>query len=156
MIKEKILNLISRMFNYESDPCLLAFTVSLSVYIALCPFVFLHTIMVLTAAWFFSLNSVFMLIITNTINNPWTMLFIYTSGYSFGNLILHTILGYRPMALNPAWMEPLNNTLHSMTGMSGIALWSFLIGGNLLAILFSVILYPIIKYMCTKVIVNNK
>ena len=56
--------------------------------------------------------------------------------------------GCEPRWSNPSWMEFINVPLRTYTGVEGISFWSFMIGGNLLGLLFSVMLYPVVKHMC--------
>jgi len=46
---------------------------------------------------------------------------------------------------DPAWVENCNILLKEYTGISGLSLSAFLIGGNLLAIGLSLALYPLMK-----------
>ena len=72
------------------------------------------------------------------------MAFVYAADYMAGDLLLK-FLGFSPMALNPHWMEAINGPLRIYTGVDGIAFWSFMVGGNLLGLLFGAMLYPIVK-----------
>jgi len=76
---------------------------------------------------------------------------VYASGYLFGQFVLSTLLGINTLSLNPTWMAPLNSVISRHTGIQGISFWSFLIGGNLLGILLSVMLYPIVRYVFKRV-----
>ena len=144
MIKEKILNFMRRNLSGEQSPHRVALSASVGVFIAFSPYHFFHTILIFVLSWLMGLNLVITFAVTHLINNPWTMVFIYGVDHLVGDFILG-LMGYSPLTLNPSWMELINKPLRTYTGVEGIAFWSFMIGGNLLAILFSVMLYPIVK-----------
>jgi uncharacterized protein (DUF2062 family) len=141
-IKEKFLNL----FSYESSPHKLALACSLGIYIAFSPFFGLHTIMLIGAGLLFNLNVPLLLIIGYTVNNPFTMVPIYVSGYLLGHWILHTRLQIPLDASNPWWMEKVNLFLQQHVGHSHISLWGALVGGNVLGIALALLFYPILLY----------
>jgi len=80
---------------------------------------------------------------------------VYAAGYFFGEWVLG-LLGVNPLALNPFWMGSINRLLLYYTGLTGISFWSFMIGGNLLGLLFSVILYPVLKLFFTKIVLIKR
>lgn len=144
MIKEKILNYIRRGITEEQSSSRLALSVSMGVFIAFSPYLFFHTIMIFLFSWLCGLNVMVTFGVTYAINNPWTMVFVYAADYLAGDFVLN-LIGFCPMMLNPSWMEVINQPLRTHTGVEGIAFWSFMLGGNLLGLLFSVMLYPIVK-----------
>jgi len=120
------------------------------VFVAFSPFVCLHTVMILMAGWLCSLNMPVMLAVSWFINNPYTMVPVYALDCKFGDLIFY-LLGIDGVLLNPSWMSPVNHFLATYIGLSNISFWSFIIGGNLLALVMSGILYPIFSYFFMKV-----
>lgn len=70
---------------------------------------------------------------------------IYAADHVVGDSIFY-FLGINGMELNPDWVCSLNTWISHYTGMEGISLWAFLIGGNLLSLLLAAIIYPIIRY----------
>lgn len=127
----------------ERSPHKLALSFCVGVYISFSPFIFFHTVMVLVFSWLFSLNipAVFA---GAFVNNPWTMVPCYAAGYAVGEFCLGTLCNINTVALNPAWMASINESLVHYIGMKGVALWSFLVGGNLLGITLGVMLYPVL------------
>jgi uncharacterized protein (DUF2062 family) len=144
MIKEKILSFVHRFLCQEPSAERFAMSVSMGVFIAFSPYHFFHTILIFLLSWLCSLNVVVTFAVTYAINNPWTMAFVYAADYFSGDIILK-FLGFSPMALNPSWMEAINGPLHYYTGIDGIAFWSFMLGGNLLGLLFGAMMYPIVR-----------
>ncbi|MCK5633138.1 DUF2062 domain-containing protein [bacterium] len=131
----------------------LALSVSVGLFIAFLPFLFTHTLMVFVFSWLFSLNlpAVF---VGAVVNNPWTIVPCHMAGYFVGEFFLRTVCRLDPMTLNPSWMVFLNDPIERVAGIQGVSFWSFMIGGHLLAVGVSVIMYPLLKmifkYLCIK------
>ncbi len=142
-LKHKLLNL----FSYEHSPHKLALACSISLYIAFSPFFGFHTLMLIGSGMFFGLNVPLLLILGYTINNPFTMVPIYVSGYLLGFWIIHNWLDIPFEASNPWWMEKVNLFLQQHVGHSHISLWGLLVGGNVLGIALALIFYPILLYI---------
>jgi uncharacterized protein (DUF2062 family) len=126
----------------------LAFTCALGVYIGISPFPGLHTVMTFAFAWFFAVNLAVLLAVSMVINNPWTMLPVYSFDHLFGTWIFK-YLQVDYLALDPAWMASLNLFLKEHTGITGISPIAFLVGGNVFAIVMAVISYPLLKSIFT-------
>jgi len=149
MIKEKILTYCRHMIKREKSVHTLALSVSVGVFIAFSPYIFFHTIMIFVLSWLLNLNLVITFAVTYAVNNPWTMCFVYLADYLTGDFILR-MASCSPVLMNPSWMNWVNGQLCAYTGLSGLSFWSFMVGGNLLAVLFSVMLYPIMKNICIR------
>lgn len=124
-------------------PHSMALSVCAGIYIAFSPFIALHTVMVIAAAYIFNLNGPVMFIVSNAINNPWTLLLVYGLDYAFGSFIFR-IFGIDGAALNPAWLANIINYCNAYLHIPNFSFWTFMVGGNLLGILASVISYPYI------------
>lgn len=149
LIVKPFKNFFEKLILKERRPKVLALSFCIGVYIAFCPFVFLHTAMVFALSWFFSLNLAVTLAASVFVNNPWTMLPIYSIDYFFGNWVFK-LFGVNPLMFNPCWMDRFNNIVFEYTGVSGISFWSFMVGGNLLGLLISVSLYPVVRLVFEK------
>ncbi len=154
----------------EKSPHRLALAFCLGNFIAFSPFIGLHTIMVFICAWVFGLSLPVMLTVSMAINNIWTLVPIYVSDYIFGywlshnflklnftnlNKILLTIISWLPTLFFQKVHGALDCTKHFFQETLGLpkpCLWSFLIGGNILGLVTSLMLYPIIKRLFTKLI----
>lgn len=132
-----------KLLSYES--CAHRFTLSacMGIYIAFSPFLGLHTAMVFLFSWLFALNCAIVLAVSVLVNNPWTMIPVYGTGYVFGDWVVR-FFGITSQH-NPSWMQMCNNWIYKHTGLSGISLWGFLIGGNILGIALGMLAYPLIK-----------
>ena len=144
MIVRMIRQVYKILTTSERCPQRLALSCCIGVYIAFSPFVGLHTAMVFLFAWLFALNSAVMLTVSIFINNPWTMMPIYAIDYMVGNWLFH-LFDLDGQHLNPQWVESMNTFIATHTGLQGLSLWAFLLGGNLLGLVAGGILYPILK-----------
>ncbi len=80
------------------------------------------------------------------INNPWTMVPVYGFGYWFGDWLLNFVQ-INHHAYNPSWVMMCNSWLQQYIPWEGFSLWAFLVGGNILGILFGLISYPFVKWL---------
>ncbi len=108
--------------------------------------------MIFILSWLLQLNPAATFMSTYIINNPWTMAPLYFVDYIFGNWFLYICFGLNSMTINPSWIEQANTWIAYYTGFKGISFWGFMVGGNLLGILFSVILYPVLLNIFTKML----
>ena len=154
MIFNRIHALILRVIAHEKSPRKLALTCTLGIYIGISPLVGLHTIMVFLLGWMFTLNIPVLFTVSMTIHNPWTMMPVYAIDHLFGKW-LFTFFNIDHCAWDPVWVESCNLFLKKHTGIAGLSLSAFFVGGNLLAIGVSVMLYPIMKHVFTKYLISN-
>ena len=130
----------------------LALASSVAVYVAFSPFFGLHTLMHVVCGWFFGLNIPLLLVVGYTVNNPWTMIPIYMSGYFLGYWLLHSCLGFSISSVNPWWMESVNTRLHYYLGFVDVSFWAFMVGANILGIILAFISYPFFKVFFRRLI----
>ncbi len=135
---------MQRFFTYEQSPRKLAFTFVIGVYIGISPFVGFHTLMTFVFGWLFTLSIPALLAISIAVNNPWTMVPVYSLDHYFGKWLLH-LFKIDFTHLEPAWIDSCNSFLHNTIGISGLSLSAFLIGGNILGISVALALYPLSK-----------
>lgn len=145
-MKNRILQKLNQFIVQEPSPekLILSFCVGNFVAFSPYPFPFGHTGLALLLSLAFGLNTSIVFFAAFLINNPWTAILVYGTDYMFGFWLVHYLLGLEPA--NPAWMNFINNFLQQKVNCGNFCLWSFLIGGNLLGIITSVMLYPILKY----------
>lgn len=148
MVRKKIRSLVEQVASQGQCASKLALTCSLGIFIGISPFVGAHTAMTFLLGWALRLNIPRLFAVSMLIHNPWTMVPIYSFDHFFGKW-LFSFFNIDPMSLNPAWVASLNFFLERYTGISGLSLTAFLIGGNLLAISISVILYLPMKRVFT-------
>lgn len=155
MIAQRIHSILKLLIAKERSYQRLAASFCIGVYIAFSPFIGLHTVMVCIFSWLFRLNIAVTFAGALLVNNPWTMIPVYTTGYFFGDWLIRHVLGFDLLGLNPWWMSFINESLFEYTGISTVSLWSFLVGGNLLGIVISVMLYPVMKRLFAQLVTET-
>lgn len=78
---------LSSIFSVKDSPQKIALSFSVGVFFGMSPFLGLHTILGIAAAWLFRLNK-FVTIVGVYITNPWTIVPIYTFATWFGAKLL--------------------------------------------------------------------
>lgn len=136
--------LLRRLMVQEVSPHKLALTCSLGVFIGISPLIGLHTIMTIAFGWVFALSIPALFAVSVFVNNPWTMVPVYSIDHLFG-VWFFDCLAIDYTRLDPVWVESCNLFLKQHTGISGLSLCAFLVGGNLLATGISVMMYPVMK-----------
>lgn len=144
-----------QLIRLEKDSTKLAFGCSLGIYIAFSPFIGFHTAMTFLFSWLFGLNVAVLFTVSMLINNPWTMVPVYGLGYWFGDF-LFSCIGFNHHAYNPQWVLVCNAWLQHYIAWEGFSFWAFMLGGNVLGILFALISYPIITWLVTTVGITHK
>jgi len=151
MVMQRIYGVLKSLFIKERSSKKLATSFCVGAYIAFSPFMGLHTVMTFAFAWLFNLNLAATFTGSCLINNPWTMIPVYSGGYFFGDWLLHAVFGFDTIGSNPTWMACINEPLAAYVGLPQVSLWSFLLGGNLLGIVIGIGLYPVMNYLFTKI-----
>ncbi len=145
-----LVNYLKKFVYKERSAQKLALSFCIGNYIAFSPFLGLHTVMVFIAVWLFQLNFPITLAVAYAVNNIWTAVPIYTLDYAFGYWLVHKVMRIKMLTYSPSWMAFINNFFELKLGLAKPCLWSFLIGGNLLGILTSLMFYPIVKKLFAK------
>lgn len=157
MLSSRIRSLVKRLTAHEQSRSAhkLALTCAVGVFIGISPLVGGHTLMVIVFGWVLRLNIPAVFLISVFINNPWTMVPIYSLDYFFGKWLLEA-LNIDYLSWDPAWVGSVNSFLERYTGISGLSLTAFLLGGHLLAFGISVMLYPLMRRIFTIYLSNSK
>jgi uncharacterized protein (DUF2062 family) len=153
VVMKSLINYLKKFVYEEQSAQKLTLSFCIGCYIALSPFLFLHTVMVFIAVWLFELNLPVTLAAA-AINNPWTMVPVFMADYLFGYWLVHNVMGIEYFMASPNWMNNINDFCEMTLGITKPCLWSFMIGGNLLGILLSLALYPIMKKLFEKLILE--
>ena len=148
MVLTQIRSLAERLVAKEQCAHKLALTSVLGVFIAISPLIGGHTAMTFLFGWMFGLSIPAIFAVSVLVNNPWTMVPIYSFDHLFGKWLL-TSLDIDYLRWDPVWVESCNAFLHHHTGINGLSLSAFMIGGHLLAIVISAMLYPLMKRIFT-------
>ena len=155
MIRKQIRSFIERLMVQEQNPRTLAFACVLGVYIGISPFPGFHTLMTFIFAWLFSVNVAVVLAVSMFINNPWTMLPVYSFDHLFGTWLLKSLhIDY--VQWDPSWMESFNMFVKKHIGISGLSPIAFIVGGNVLAIGMALISYPLLKRIFARYYLNKQ
>lgn len=149
MIFKRIHPFITRIIAQERSPRRLAFTCALGIYIGISPLVGLHTLMVFLCGWMFALSIPVLFTVSMMIHNPWTMMPVYAIDHLFGKW-LFSVFSIDYLQWDPVWVESFNFFLKEHTGITGLSLSAFFVGGNLLGLGVSVMLYPVMKRIFTR------
>ncbi len=136
-----------RLLLHERSPKKLALAVSVALYVAISPFLGLHTIMLVVAGWMFNLNIPVLIIVSYTVNNPWTMVPLMLGGYWVGYKILHVWLGLSVAAINPPIMHLVNDYLYRYIGLQDVSFWAWILGGNVVGLAVAAITYPLLHIL---------
>src|SRR5437762_8508758 len=112
------------------------------------PFIGFRTLITFLCGWLFALDLAALFAISFFVHNPWTIIPIYTLDHFVGQWFFG-LFNINGMQLDPSWVEACSTFLKDHTGISGLSLSAFLVGGNLIGISISIILYPFIKKIFT-------
>ncbi len=140
MMRKKIRSLAERLFLKERSPHKLALTCSLGSFIAISPLVGGHTAMTLLFGWLLRLSIPAVFMVSMFINNPWTMVFIYSFNHWFGKRLFDAC-NINPAHWEPAWLESCYLFIKQHTGISGLSVSALLVGGHILALSVSLMVY---------------
>lgn len=155
MIIQRINIFLNSLLLKERSPQKLALSLCIGTYVGFSPFVGMHSLFGFLLAWAFQLNFPVIWIASHIVNNPWTMVPVYSSGYFFGDWLLRGVCGIDSMGMNPAWMGFINGYLTHYIGIR-ISLCSFLVGGNILGMLLASILYPFVKRLFVRLSMGQR
>ncbi len=145
-----------KLLLHERSAKKLALATSVALYVAISPFLGLHTMMLVVAGWLFNLNIPVLIMVSYTVNNPWTMIPLMAGGYWAGYKILHVWCGLSVAAINPAIMSWFNAYIHTYLGLKDVSFWAFMLGGNIVGIFVALALYPLLHLFFKKIIHENK
>ena len=151
MIVRSLLQKIQALALQERSSSKLALSCATGIFIAFSPFMGFHTVMTFLFSWLMGLNLAATFAVSCLVNNPWTMIPIYSADYFFGQMIMTGFFKVDTISLNPLWMNWVNDLLAKYCGVSEISFWSFMIGGNILGLILACIVYPVFKLIFERV-----
>lgn len=153
MLRKRIHSLVKRLLLQERSPHRLALTCSLGAFIAISPLMGGHTLMTFVFSWLLRLSVPAVFAVSFSINNPWTMIPIYSFNHLFGKW-LFGVLNVDHTAWEPMWLESCYLFIKQHTGISGLSVSALLVGGHILAVSAAFIAYipmkKIFQRMCSK------
>lgn len=122
-----------------------ALACSVGIYIALSPFMGLHTIMIFFFAWLLRLNLPITFAVAY-LNNPWTVGPLIVGEYWFGQWMF-SLVSLDNYFSNPEWLTWMVVLLRKYINIPDVNFWAFFMGANVLSVVVSIMLYPVFKYM---------
>ncbi|MBY0110113.1 MAG: DUF2062 domain-containing protein [Candidatus Babeliaceae bacterium] len=146
--------LVHKFFLLEKDPSRLAYATCLGIFIGLSPFLGLQTWLAIFFAWAFGLSIPLVFSVLYLVNNPFfTTIPIVIANYLTGYLLFTYIITVDVCAHNPSWFNWIEQKiapfLFSYLGIQKVCFWYFMVGGVIFAILVTIPLYPVFKYLYT-------
>lgn len=135
----------------ERTPRKLALACAIGIFVAFSPLIGLHWLLTIIFAWIFGVNIVVVYAAAHVVNNPLTMVPLYLGDYAVGLWISNWLFESDLVAYNPSWMQWLNVKL-SCLGIPNLSLWAFIIGGHVVAILASIIAFPLLMVFFKKIL----
>lgn len=154
MLRKRMRALAERLLLQERSPHRLALTCSLGAFIAISPLIGAHTLMTFLFGWLLQLSIPAVFAVSFFINNPWTVVPIYSFDHIFGKW-LFGVLNVDHTAWEPTWLESCYLFLKQHTGISGISLSALLVGGHVLALAAGVIAYIPMKKIFKRICSNK-
>lgn len=142
-MKTKIKNLFLKWLKKCGCPRRLSLSICIGIFIALSPYMGFHTIMSILFAWLLGLNYGITFLVSH-LNNVFTVGPLLIAEYGVGKWLMR-FFGLGQWLHNPQWASCINSKLTSFCGLPDISLWAFFVGANVLAVVVSVALYPVMR-----------
>jgi len=146
---ESLRQRLAQLLHLQETPHRTALAFATGVFIAFAPHYLLHTASVVLCAWLFRLNYV-AVFLGSLVNNPWTLIPILAASLYTGLFLVGES--------SPNTVEWDQLTMDNMFDMLSPYLIPFLLGACTLAVLSSLLAYPIIRWTITRYrnVTNNK
>jgi len=144
MVRRKVHSYLRRLLALDDTPERIALAFAVGVFLAFSPLLGLHTIIGVGIAFFFGLNRVAVLLGV-FINNPWTLVPIYTAATYLGGMFV----GFPSGASLPdfGWRQIWTAAYWFELARQWRVLMPTLLGSSILAILFALLSYPLALYV---------
>lgn len=155
MLRKRIRSLAERLLLHERSPHKLALTCSLGAFIAVSPLVGGHTLMTFLLSWLLQLSIPAVFMVSVFINNPWTMIPIYSFDHVFGKWLFEW-WNIDHASWEPSWLESCYLFIKQHTGISGLSVSALLVGGHVLAFGVSFIMYMPMKRIFQRMNIAKK
>lgn len=146
--------LAHKFFLLEPNPLRRTYATCLGIFIGLSPFLGLQTWLAILLAWTFGLSIPIVFSVLYLVNNPFlTTIPIAIANYLTGYIVFTYIIPLDLCSYNPHWFSwvasKMAPTLLHYFGIKEICFWYFIVGGIIFAILITMILYPLLRYLYT-------
>jgi len=130
------------LFHVHDSPHRTALAFGIGVFIAFFPILGIHTLMALGVAFAFRLSRAVTLL-GAYVNNPWTIVPLYTAGTVVGSWLLGTPLQGRPFA---TWGGGHGALVHALIDAVYPYLWPYVIGNSVLGVVGGVSAYLAVRF----------
>jgi hypothetical protein len=140
-IKDRINDFYNRFLSLTGKPEEIARAMALGVFIGVTPTIPLHTALVMVSCLIFRQNITAAMLGATIISNPLTIPFLYLAAYELGVLVLG--LGANPFVLA-------DYGVRSILEIGWHILYPLMVGGVILAVLFTVPSYFITRHVVVK------
>lgn len=153
-VKKKMKKFFYKLISSEKSVQKLALSFCVGNFIAwtpVMPLIPIQTILIFIFSWLFKLNTAVTFATVYLINNPFTMVPIAFIDYLFGCWLMNCVFKIDLMSYNPAWVDSFSAALSKYIDLSRITsggslcFWCLIIGGIVLPLILSLILYPIMR-----------
>lgn len=148
-----IKKILDKLILNEKSPKNLALSFCVGNFAAWAPIIPLQTPLLVFLNYIFGFNQTVAITALYTINNPFTLIPIYIGDYFFGKFLFEKIMKINMADYNPAWADKFSSFLSrwidikKYIGEPVFCIWNLLFGGLILALITSIILYPIALYI---------
>jgi len=138
---ESVRQQLAQVLHLQETPHRTALAFAIGVFIAFAPHYFFHTASVVFLAWAFRLNYL-ALFLGSFINNPWTLAPILAASLYTGLLLVG-----ESSSITIKWE---NMSVDNIFEMLSPYLFPFIVGACTLAIIGSLIAYPVMRWAITR------
>ncbi len=147
MLRKTVHNYLRRLLTLEDTPERIALAFAIGVFFAFSPLLGLHTFLGLIVAFLFGLNRPAVLIGV-FINNPWTLVPIYTIATYLGGMLI----GFPNTAPLPAvgWKQIWHGAFWVQLAGQWRMLKPLVLGSSILAVLTSILSFLLARYLIAK------
>ena len=154
-MKKYLVSFLKKLLLKERSIPRLSASFCLGTFIALTPTIPLQTPLAVVLSWLFGLNVAVAVAALYVVNNPLTMIPIYVAGYALGVWCFKLVGATDLLQHNPVWVGRFNAFLSRYIDIkkylgAEFCFWCLLLGGFLFALLVSVLLYPLLKKILTR------
>lgn len=151
-IKTKLYNLVLA----ERSPSKLAISFCWGMFIGCTPTIPFQTPILVFLSWLLRLNPTVAISAAWIINNPVTIVPIYTANYLFGSWLFQSIFNINLVEYNPWFVDNFNAFLSKYIDLSkyfieeGFCFWCFILGSFILPLIVSLLAYWPLNFLFQK------
>ncbi len=147
MIRKVVPGYIRRLLTLDDTPERIALAFSIGVFFAFSPLIGLHTFLGLLVAFLFGLNRAAVLVGV-FINNPWTLVPIYSVATYVGGLLI----GFPATSAMPefGWKQVFHSSFWHQLSSQWLLIKPLLLGSSILSVLFALLSFLFARFLIIK------